>query len=808
MNKTTLRALAALGALSSLSAVALLSPAPSDGPQGEVDTQHRTRSVLTSSVQTAPSVMAAEAASEAAEVSPYRDHEVMISLADGADFGAIAADFGATVLRVPGRSGYGLLLLPEGVSAADISADGRVASLAPNARLVGAEKKKKEDESPGRSQDKKETDEDTTDSGAPELQWHLDEVDMPSGVDLSGVTVAVLDTGVAYESDKIQGVSYAQASSMSGVTIVSPRDFVDSDDQPLDEHQHGTHIASLIVGQGDVPGVAAGAALMPLRVLDEANSGSEHDLIEAIGWAVDNGADVINMSLTFPPGYVPSPALLQVIQEASDAGVVLVAASGNDGRDDVPCWPASSPLVISVASFVPTLDAGELTDKAAPYSNQGTGVDLMAPGGNVLTDHNSDGLADGIVAETIALNDPSETGLWMFEGTSQAAAVVSGAAAWLVASGGSGEQVRDALLYSSKFWGNNSFAHGNGAGGLDISNALAELDNAAVLAPPEYLVSMLAWPEWSVLADGSEVMSAAAQITVIHPDGSFPTDKLEVHGTAWGPEGPESVSCNISTSHTSCMLETSASSRVSEMAWAIQIDAIVEPKVELPRRPGVAMFGSDGLEILLAAIGDQRKLKNSILALEWSEEVGGVDGVAEGYSIVNSGTGLASIPLSVVFTPDAMPMGRPKNIDLDLDGTGLSSIPLGMLSVQRINIDGTGLSSSPLAFSSQKLVVVNGTGLASSPLGIGATDIFAPGSGSIDAGLGLNGSTLLMSTSTLVGASTGASASHTDALLSDGWVSSDGYEVGSLLVGSGAAAVGLTPGGESTAGSHGAVEIP
>jgi hypothetical protein len=737
--------------------------------------------------------VASEGVSAEADVAAvYRPRELLLAPRPGADLHAIADDYGAEVIREAGLSGYGLLRLAEGGSSDALLDDPRVYSASGNARVSGADSHSPTDTG--------------GDGGIRGLQWHLGALGVPAEADLSGVVVAVLDTGVAYRSGRFKGRRHVQAPSLSGVSIVAPRDFVDNDRHALDEHQHGTHIATLIVGSGeDVSGVAPGASLMPLRVLDEDNAGSEHDLIEAISWAVARGADVINMSLTFPANYVPSSALQQVLRDAADAGVVMVAASGNDGRDDVPCWPAASPLVIGVGAF--TQHSGKDGVVATDYSNLGVGIDLMAPGGDLTDDIDGDGYADGMIGESITLNRPGEVGVWMFAGTSQAAATVSGAAAWLVAAGGTGEQVREALLSGAQTWGNNSFMHGHGVGSVNITGALEVLEAGA--EAPEYHAGLLGWPGREVEEDGTELLYGTAEVTIILSDGSFPAEQLEVYGTAWGPEGAEQVSCNITGSNHSCTLETSSSPRLVDgaeqpLSWAIQVEAVIERNVEKPRRPGGAVFGSDGLEILLAAIDDKPSLKHAAVALSWED-----DGeVAAGFSVTNGGAGVHSSPMSLIFTPGAMPTGSSRGEDLDLDGTGLSSSPLGLMRVQHMSIFGKGLSGSPLRFSSQDLVVLSGTGLISSPLGLSPQDIYSGGGGGIDADLGLGGSRMLLSSGSLVGASTDASAEHIDGVLAaGGWMSREGYEVASLLAGSGAATVGMMMTDEATDGGETGIQL-
>jgi hypothetical protein len=271
------------------------------------------------------------------------------------------------------------------------------------------------------------------------LQWNLDALETrdatsPADGNLGETVVALLDTGVL------------PVAGLAGVPLVDPYDFVNDDTDASDDHFHGTHLAGVI--SDATPGVGTdavspGLAIMPVKVLDATALGNELDLADGIAWAVDHGATVINMSLAFPAGFYPSKLLQEAVGYATKNGVIMVAAAGNGGRDGV-VYPAAFRDVIAVgASKVdPTavpggatgwdwLDAGGLV--AAPYSNTGGMLDVLAPGGVLNEDLNGDGYADGILAETFAPGNPSAPGFWILAGTSHAAAHVSSLAARMLA---------------------------------------------------------------------------------------------------------------------------------------------------------------------------------------------------------------------------------------------------------------------------------------------------------------------------------------------------------------------------------------
>ena len=742
----------------------------------------------------------------------YRLDEVMIRLDSAADLDSLVADLGVHVRDRAG--GAALLEVPAGMERAELllelSADPRVRSASPNAVMRGAAGQARKS---GRAANGSDQDDGEAAGGASnyvDMQWHLNDISMPdSPRDLASVVVAVVDSGVAYEAATIDGTAYVVPSSLQGTTFVHPRDLVDDDMQPLDEHQHGTHITSLIASDGVVKGVAPGVQIMPIRVLDEHNSGTEWDLIEGLRWAIVHDADVINMSLAFPPGYVPSSFLQEALQTAADSGIVMIGAAGNDARDDVPSWPAASPVVIGVGAYVAPSGTD---DEAAWYSNLGTSLDVMAPGGDLSYDHDKDGMVDGMVAETINLNDPGTAGAWMFAGTSQAAAVVSGAAAWLVAGGADAEMVRASMLHGSDFWGDSSFAQGLGAGGLNVDLAVDSVTSRHLESLDRFGAAVLAWPAPVFDAQGVETgVVAKARITIVDSDGEDPREPLDVFGTVWGPDGASPWSCKLTATTNRCTITGDAAlggrSGGPAAAWAFSVDAVVEPQVEVPHRPSTVLYASDALELILAAQAADPALAEMPLAVEWAQGSDPTLGpVAAGYTVMNAGSGLATSPFGLVFTPRAMDISA-LDVQLDLDGTGLATSPVGLFQMRALTIDGSGLATSPVGFQQMRLLSFSGTGLATSPVGFSAHDLFSPDGTAPSLGMGLNGGVMFLDESVVLG-TTGAGAA-TDALLTTGGFRTlDGYEVASVLAGSGAAAVGLDAGGSAVAMSESGIALP
>jgi serine protease len=267
---------------------------------------------------------------------------------------------------------------------------------------------------------------------APEAWDNLIEAGRPGG---RGVLVAVVDTGVAYRS---RG-RFRRSPDITR-RIEPGYDFVDNDRFPLDHNGHGTHVASTIAEQVDngvaLTGLAYGATIMPVRVLDRRGEGDSAAISSGIRYAAKRGARIINLSFEFAGSVRPRqiPDILAALRFARKRGALVVAASGNAHASTV-AYPARAAEVLSV---------GAITEHGcqAAYSNSGDGLDISAPGGGL---------------DAILPNDPNcrpddRPGRDVFqmtfqgsvrrfgipggyEGTSMAAPHVSATAALVIASG-------------------------------------------------------------------------------------------------------------------------------------------------------------------------------------------------------------------------------------------------------------------------------------------------------------------------------------------------------------------------------------
>jgi len=181
----------------------------------------------------------------------------------------------------------------------------------------------------------------------------------------SGAVVVVADTGADLDHPDLA----------ANLDLVNARDFIDSTPDPDDKNGHGTHVSGIIAALNNTSGtlgVAPGATIVPVQVLSASGFGSWSALADAVDHALAIGADVVNMSLG---GGAPAAGheLYASLADAFAGGVVLVAASGNEGAAS-PSFPASDANVIAVG-------ATTSSDTIASYSN--ANEEILAPGSSI-----------------------------------------------------------------------------------------------------------------------------------------------------------------------------------------------------------------------------------------------------------------------------------------------------------------------------------------------------------------------------------------------------------------------------------------
>ncbi|MBI4676985.1 MAG: S8 family peptidase [Elusimicrobia bacterium] len=223
----------------------------------------------------------------------------------------------------------------------------------------------------------------------------------------AGVKVAVIDTGIDYTHPDLKANVYG------GANVVNP----DTPKNYKDDQGHGTHVSGTIAavkdGQG-VVGVAPKAKLYGVKVLDADGSGDYSTIIAGIEWAVKNKMVVANMSLGAEEGM---DSLQDAVKAAAEAGLLIVAAAGNNGG--AVCYPAAYPEVVAVS-------ASNSADKIASFSSRGPEIAFIAPGASIKSTFMGGGY---------------ET----HDGTSMASPHVAGLAALAAGLGYRGEAIRGAL---------------------------------------------------------------------------------------------------------------------------------------------------------------------------------------------------------------------------------------------------------------------------------------------------------------------------------------------------------------------------
>ena len=227
----------------------------------------------------------------------------------------------------------------------------------------------------------------------------------------NGVVACIVDSGIALDHTDFESVN-----------LVGWKDFINGNSDPYDDHGHGTSMAGLLVANGWLKGMAKEVDLLVAKALGSDGSGSDTLVADAVDWCVENGADVISLSLGGAPNILPfsigsGRTSGDAANDAIDAGVYVVAAAGNDGEDDDGdvAHPSSEAGVISV---------GGVTIKGTHWSGSSKGdnngrllpLPILMPRGDpnkkpevvapaegvpVLTEDGGWGIADGTSAATV-----------------------------------------------------------------------------------------------------------------------------------------------------------------------------------------------------------------------------------------------------------------------------------------------------------------------------------------------------------------------------------------------------------------------
>ncbi|WP_158701643.1 S8 family serine peptidase [Lentibacillus sp. Marseille-P4043] len=339
---------------------------------------------------------------------------------------------------------------------------------------------------------------DTTYSPADPLfqsQWYLNKMQLQQAWDVekgsADITIAVLDSGISKNHPDLKG------------RVLRGYDFVNDDNDPIDDNGHGTFVSGVIAANANetgVVGIDLQAQILPVKVSNYLGELSTSNIVEGIYYAIDNGVDVINMSFG---SYQRSQVEEEAIWAAYDAGIVLVAAAGNDSSYE-DSYPASYPPVISVS-------ATGKDDIITDFSNYGRFIDLAAPGKKIYSTY-----IDGYVSG---------------DGTSFSAPIVSGIASLLKAAhpNWSNDQIEWAIESGAQPHGKVEWNQFDGYGRVNAYNSLS-----------------LTLPSWQ--EDAPNEQNLAEKLTINQPQQEkvdFPMDtdwfKIDV-------EGNTSVTITISNS--------------------------------------------------------------------------------------------------------------------------------------------------------------------------------------------------------------------------------------------------------------------
>jgi serine protease AprX len=261
----------------------------------------------------------------------------------------------------------------------------------------------------------------------------------------SGVRVAVLDTGVTPSS-----ADWAP-SGVSGSRVVAFQDFVNGQTAPYDDNGHGTHVAGIVLGSGNASagafrGAAPAAELVAVKVLGQNGSGNASDVIAGIDWCIDNrqvyGIRVLNLSLGHKPEESASTdPLCAAVRRAVQAGIVVVCAAGNHGRDGNGSTryggignPAIEPSVITVGALNTSGSSARNNDQVCTFSSRGPTYldhaakpDLVAPGNRIVSVRAPGSYLDtSFPGNRVTATGASSADYFHLSGTSMAAPHVAG----------------------------------------------------------------------------------------------------------------------------------------------------------------------------------------------------------------------------------------------------------------------------------------------------------------------------------------------------------------------------------------------
>ncbi|MHC4213343.1 MAG: S8 family serine peptidase, partial [Planctomycetota bacterium] len=281
------------------------------------------------------------------------------------------------------------------------------------------------------------------------------DIDAPAAwnltTDATDIVVAVIDSGIDYNHQDIDENMWINEAELNGVAgeddddndfidDIYGYDFKNDDGDPMDDNGHGTHVAGTIAAEGnnefDIAGVCWNGRIMAVKFLGSNAKGDVADAVEAVYYAVENGADILSNSW----GGLPLPgnfpfALQDAFEYAYSQGVISVASAGNDNSDFIN-FPAIFDNVVSVG-------ATNSNDQKAPFSDYGPLVDIAAPGVDILS----------LRAAGTSRGTPYDANTTIMSGTSMACPHVSGVFALLLSyyPGVGADEATDMIFQSTDY---------------------------------------------------------------------------------------------------------------------------------------------------------------------------------------------------------------------------------------------------------------------------------------------------------------------------------------------------------------------
>lgn len=404
-------------------------------------------------------------------------------------------------------------------------------------------------------------------------QWGMTKIEAPAAWDIttgsSSVTIAIVDTGVDLFHPDLSG------------KLVSGYDFVNNDNNPQDDHGHGTHVAGIAAARTNngtgVAGFSWGAKMMPVKVLDDYGNGDYEDVANGVIYAANSGAKIINLSLG---GSAYSWTLKDAVEYAYNLGCVIVAAAGNNNSSV--SYPARYPEVIAVA-------ATDSNDQRASFSNYGPEVDVAAPGVSIRSTYWWGGSTYG----------------WL-SGTSQAGPHVAGLAAliWSVNPGLNNIQVESIIKQTADDLGAAGRDNYYGFGRINARRALeATAPSLTTSASMGFLADPATDPFSQTLRIGDGAMYGALQWSAVeNPDVAWLSLGPPTSGNA-SPPSPGELAVSVDKdaagqgTHSTTIRVTSSDPYTQNSPRHVNVALLYTSSLERTYLPLVTMSSGNWIDI-------------------------------------------------------------------------------------------------------------------------------------------------------------------------------------------------------------------